>query len=171
MLDLLSHLSIVLLPLVITGSLHMIAVKSNFLSHFNRPIWEYGFGINKTWRGFLFVPIVNAIIVFIIDLFFNNVLLNSFLLGYILGMAYVVAELPNSFLKRRLGIGAGLSSNRFKYLFYLIDKTDSSFGVTICYVFLKNVNPNLAFLIFICNTIAHVLVSFLLLQLRIKRGF
>lgn len=171
MLNLLNHIVVVLLPLVLTSSLHMVVVKRNFLAAFNIPLWNYGFGTNKTWRGVIFVPMVNACLVWIIAQIKPIDSLNPLALGYMLGIAYLLSELPNSFLKRRLGIGSGISGTRFKYLFYILDKTDSSFGVTLCYALLTHISFEMALSLFICNSLVHTIVAFILIKLKIKKGF
>jgi hypothetical protein len=45
--------------------------------------------------------------------------------GAICGAAYVVAELPNSFMKRRLGIAPGTSARRARAAQYVVDQLDS----------------------------------------------
>jgi len=87
MLNLLNHIVVVLLPLVLTSSLHMVVVKRNFLAPFNIPLWNYGFGTNKTWRGVIFVPMVNACLVWIIAQIKPIDSLNPLALGYMLGIA------------------------------------------------------------------------------------
>jgi hypothetical protein len=169
--DLFRHLSIVLLPLILTSTIHMILVKYKILELLNKPIWNYGFGTNKTLRGLLLVPIINALIVGIISCFVEISFISPFLLGYLLGIAYLLAELPNSFLKRRLGIGSGISGTRYKYLFYVLDKTDSSFGVTLSYSLLAGLNFNMGIKLFLANSIMHTVVAFILIKLKIKKGF
>ena len=48
------------------------------------------------------------------------------LLGGLLGIAYVVAELPNSAFKRRLGIAPGQLPARNRFWFALMDQADSA---------------------------------------------
>ena len=47
------------------------------------------------------------------------------------GFGYALFELPNSFIKRRLGIQPGESPKRFKALFILMDQLDSGIGVAL----------------------------------------
>ncbi|MCC6375178.1 MAG: CDP-archaeol synthase [Moraxellaceae bacterium] len=53
--------------------------------------------------------------------------------GLLAGIGYVLAELPNSFIKRRLGIGAGEVPTRGKYLVILADQLDSGIGFSLAY--------------------------------------
>ena len=45
-------------PLVFGGILQMIVVKKVILSYFKKPIHHRWFGLNKTWRGFIIMPLV-----------------------------------------------------------------------------------------------------------------
>jgi hypothetical protein len=54
------------------------------------------------------------------------------LYGASLGLAYVLAELPNSFIKRRLDIAPGKNATGIKgILFTVIDQADSIIGGAI----------------------------------------
>lgn len=96
-------------------------------------------GDNKTWRGFvLMVPAVgvgfvvsNAILgmVGIADLWPLSTG-EYFLLGAWVGLGFMAAELPNSFLKRQCGIGPGAAASGYwtKRICFLIDQVDSIVG-------------------------------------------
>jgi CDP-diacylglycerol--serine O-phosphatidyltransferase len=97
-----------LLPLVITNIAHMVLVKRNAWSILAKPIHKKAFGANKTWRGVVFISTVNAVLFLLIN--YPGGVLMSFLnqkqnlvqllfIGWIFGMAYVLFELPNSFIK------------------------------------------------------------------------
>ena len=45
----------------------------------------------------------------------------------------MLAELPNSFFKRRIGIKAGVVPEDKKYWFIALDQLDSALGVAIAY--------------------------------------
>lgn len=171
MTELITHLLIVLLPLVITNCSHMLIVKYRLFNYLNIPIWELGFGKNKTWRGLLFVPAFNGLSVYLIT-HLNHIELNhSILLGTLLGFIYVLSELPNSFIKRRMGIKAGENSSKFNNLFYVLDKTDSSFGVTFTYFIISGITFKMAVVIFLINSSVHTILAFILFKLKIKSGF
>ncbi len=52
-----------------------------------------------------------------------------YLWGFLLGSGYIAGELPNSFLKRRLGIGAGeTGAGMQKMFFWIFDQLDSLAG-------------------------------------------
>jgi len=171
MIELFTHVLIVLVPLVLTSILHMAAVKENWLKVFQIPIWRTGFGENKTWRGVLFVPSANALFLLLISSIFQLNLAYPFLLGCILGLSYLLFELPNSFLKRKAGIKAGGHHSDHKYLFYILDKTDSSFGVTLTYFLITGITLRMALALFLINSTMHAVIAFLLVKLRIKSSF
>jgi CDP-archaeol synthase len=168
---LLEHLLIVLLPLIITNVSHMLLVKYDGLAFLKTPLWLNAFGENKTWRGFIFIPCFNALCLLIIHYLCLIKIEQPVLLGFTLGFAYVLFELPNSFLKRRLGIKSGESHIQYKLAFNLLDKTDSAFGVAITYFLLGHVNIYIGFQLFLINSFMHIVLSLLLVMLRIKKSF
>lgn len=166
-----THVLIVLVPLLLTGMLHMVAVKGDWLKPFQIPIWRKGFGENKTWRGVIFVPTVNALFLLAISYIFRLQLAYPFLLGYVLGLSYLLFELPNSFLKRKAGIKAGGHHDKHKYLFYVLDKTDSSFGVTLSYMLITGMTLKMAGALLLINSMTHTVVALVLVRLKIKSSF
>jgi hypothetical protein len=57
--------------------------------------------------------------------------INPGLLGVALGLGYCLAELPNSFIKRRLDIAPAGRANRFAWVQYLVDQSDSVAGCIV----------------------------------------
>lgn len=169
--EFLMHILIVLIPLILTNILHMILVKMNYLTFIAIPIWKSGFGENKTYRGFLFISIVNAAILALINYLFTLHLNNSAILGLILGGAYSISELPNSFIKRRIGIKSGEQHSKYTFLFLLIDKMDSAFGVTLVYFLMGYLNIQAAVYLFLISSLTHILFSKVLVRLNIKKRF
>ena len=167
----LQHLCIVLVPLIISNVIHMIIIKKDIFQGLKRPISKKLFGVNKTWRGFVFVSLVNAFLLYLIDLVFGFNLSNAFFLGFTLGFAYMIFELPNSFLKRRLGILPGEQANSNSIVFSLLDKMDSAFGVNLVYFLMGFVNYQCALLLFVCSSCTHIIISQVLVQLNIKKSF
>lgn len=172
-----------LLPLVFSNVLHMVLVKWDVLSQFNIPVWENGFGKNKSWRGFVIIPLLNALFIWIftsiysinlhefisVEMVQNEFFLTVFL-GVILGLAYLIFELPNSWIKRKLGIGAGeLAQKPFqKWLFMFMDKSDSAIGVVLTYGWLMNLTwyPQLQLLL--ASIFIHISLAWVLYKIRIK---
>jgi len=129
------------IPVVIGGVLHMMVVTHDVLPQLTIPIHRSLFGANKTWRGMLAVPLLTAfgalcLWPFELLLAENAVFPKGWGLlfaGLIAGIGYVLAELPNSFMKRRLGIAAGETPDKNRWLFTALDQIDSGVGVAIAY--------------------------------------
>ncbi len=169
--EILRHLMIVLLPLILSNILHMLVVKYNFLSILNIPLWTNGFGGNKTWRGLIFIPTVNTIILITLNFCFHLSMISPAILGFALGIAYILFELPNSFFKRKMGIKSGEQHPKFNFIFSMIDKMDSAFGVALTYLLLGFVNYKLAIILFIINCLTHITLSRLLVMIKIKKSY
>jgi hypothetical protein len=107
-----------------------------------RPI----FGPNKTLRGVVAVVIGNTLVLGLqstalhyapairrVELF-DYGMVNGWLVGLAVGTLAALAELPNSFLKRRLNIPAGQSGpGAMGALFYFVDQVDILVGVWLAY--------------------------------------
>jgi CDP-diglyceride synthetase len=167
----LSHAATMIVPLILSNGLHMVVVKKNLFSVLNKPIWEWGFGLNKSWRGFVIVPLLNAIFLFCFHVGCEKSPSETLFLGAFLGMCYMLAELPNSFIKRRIGIASGSAIEARKWIFVLFDKTDSALGVTLGYCFLVDLRFVLGLELFLCSVITHILISIILVKLHIKSSF
>ena len=112
----------VIVPFFIGGLFQTWFLKHPVSERFSQPI-DRGvlflgkplFGPNKTWRGFVvLIPCVTALFTLQGLLLGQNVegiwLLTHtqwLILGFFSVLAYSLGELPNSFIKRRLGIGPG----------------------------------------------------------------
>ena len=166
------------LPLVFAGILHMIAVKRDTLSYFKKPIHQRWFGVNKTWRGFLIMPLATWPGVMIVQWLesladLSTPLLagtSSFILALALGLGYCLAELPNSFLKRRLGIKEGLTSDRYRIFFIILDQADSAFGCLLAYMLLIPITWSIFWGTIIFGTIIHLFFNLLLYTLKIRKN-
>lgn len=106
------------------------------------------FGDHKTWKGFLSYIVFAAIWTTVSGLLIslspgleahnylyvnndNTVLYNAGI-GAALGLAYAVFELPNSYMKRRLGIEPGETTHSLsRYVFIWLDQTDSVIGCVL----------------------------------------
>ncbi len=164
------HILIVLFPLVMANSLHMLVVKRGYFDQLAVPIWEKGFGANKTIRGFIFLPLANMLFLLVLNLSMNLNIHQPALLGLALGFAYLLSELPNSYFKRRSGIEPGGQADKQKMLFAAFDKTDSAFGVALTYYLLGYADMKDASLLFLFNVIIHILVAKILVSLKIKKS-
>lgn len=127
------------IPVVIGGVLHMMAVKKNCLPRLSMPVHTAMLGQNKTWRGVVLMPlftVFGALCLWPAEIalgsraVFGPHLLTA---GLVAGLGYILAELPNSLLKRRLGIAPGATPEKARWLFIMLDQLDSGIGVAIAY--------------------------------------
>ena len=131
------------LSLFIAGVIEAFLWKTSPFQALNIPIHTAWFGANKKWRGLISLPIAMLISVCLLKLVeivipslaqqqisFSRFNLIEF--GLLVGFIFNLAELPNSFVKRRLNIPPGDESNK---LFYFIDHMDSTYGVLILWYF------------------------------------
>lgn len=136
--------AVFLLPLLGGGIFHGLVMKYRVAPGLARPIdggrsWRGVrlFGDNKTWRGLLAAGLgvgASQALVFLLwgdTSVFQAVfvlkygLFSWFIFGFVVGFMAMVGELPNSFLKRRLGIAPGTGAGgRYAALFYLLDQID-----------------------------------------------
>jgi hypothetical protein len=143
------RVSYMLFPLLVGLAFHGFCMKFNWLAVSARPI-DGGrifhgrrlFGSNKTYRGVIAVGLgtaagfgVQAIVLHQITSIRHLELidyspLNWFPLGFAMGVAAMLSELPNSFVKRQLGIAPGAAGIGVGgVLFYILDQIDMLLGV------------------------------------------
>lgn len=125
--------------LFLASALEAVLWKTPYFEPFNRPIHSGWFGANKRWRGLISLPLAHTVSVcclqilerYLVPTSTNFILFSDFNgieYGLIVGFVFNLAELPNSFIKRRLKIPPGDESS---WVFYVIDHMDSTFGVLI----------------------------------------
>jgi len=136
------------LPLLVGLALHGFCIKYDILVFLCRPIdrgWSYRgkriFGENKTYRGVTVVSLGTAIgfglqalllhriaSIRSIELF-DYAFFKSVALGVGVGVAAMLSELPNSFIKRRFEIAPGSAAKGWKaVIFYVYDQIDFLLG-------------------------------------------
>lgn len=166
------------LPLVVGGILHMIVVKMDILSYLKKPIHHRWFGVNKTWRGFFIMPLATWPGVLLAQSWEPSLDLSSpllvgeasWFLALVLGLAYCLPELPNSYLKRRMGIKEGLTSERHKFLFLILDQADSAFGCLIAYKIILPISWPVFWATILFGIVIHPLFNLMLYQLKIRKN-
>ncbi len=118
-------------PVLGAPLLHGPVLKWHLFPALRRPLdrgrgW---FGANKTWRGALFMtlgPVLAALALSLWPAYWDAIPdavrgAGALYLGLAVGIGLVVGELPNSFVKRRMGIPSG---ERGPLAFSLIDQFD-----------------------------------------------
>jgi CDP-diacylglycerol--serine O-phosphatidyltransferase len=135
------------LPVVIGGVLHMVAVSRGWCAGLATPVHRGLFGANKTWRGFVLVPLFTA--AGTLPLLPVEAALGEGgrigvalwpLAGLLAGLGYMLGELPNSFVKRRLGIAPGATPARGRLGFVLMDQLDSGIGCALAFALLPGLS-------------------------------
>ena len=165
-------------PLVIGGIIHMVAVKSNVLFYLKKPIHQRWFGENKTWRGFFIMPLATFPGVLLAryletlteantQVFTQN---SIWLLSLLLGLGYCLAELPNSFIKRRLGVKEGQTSKKFKWFFIVLDQADSVIGCLLAYKLVAPISWGLFLKTIIFGTVLHLVINLSLYKAKIRKN-
>ena len=167
------HIFLLFVPMILANSLHMVLVKLNLLERLSIPLSVEHFGKNKTWRGFVVLPILSGIIAFIIGLIagpFEHVFFSDFLVGFGMGIVYLLAELPNSYVKRKLGIANGEYSKKFRLVQIIIDRADSLIAIFLYYYFVTTISFRDSFILFLWAMVISFIMSFILYSLKIKRS-
>lgn len=129
-------------PLVVSSALSGIVMRFDLLHALKRPV-DGGatfrgarvFGDGKTWRGVV-VAVVGCVAAVAIQkrvvgervgdaAVVDYAQVNEFLIGAAMGLGATLGELPNSFVKRRLGIAAGKQTRGpLAAVFYVWDQVD-----------------------------------------------
>ena len=142
----------VLLALCMAGVAHVIWLRSALSLPFAGPLdggatWRGKrlFGPNKTWRGLMVMPLAAAL-GFGFAAHFRDLLPRWLadgiwlrppselaLAGLLCGLAFMLAELPNSLLKRQLGVEPGAQARQplLRACCLLLDRVDSTVGALL----------------------------------------
>lgn len=186
---------ITLLPAIFTGIMVMIWCKIPLLNILKKPMdnnknWFDGkrlFGDNKTWKGFMGYIIFGGITTVIWgavcsgNLFlqehnylyfcYQNTLIYNLLTGLAIGLAYALFELPNSFIKRRIGISEGKSTKGItKIIFIFIDQADSIFGCVLVIAIVYPMSLGFYFIYVLMGAMTHIVFNMLLYALRLRKN-
>ncbi|WP_036608459.1 CDP-archaeol synthase [Oribacterium sp. P6A1] len=181
---------ITMMPVILAGILNMVFVKTPFYKKLKYPI-DGGrclsdgrriFGDNKTYIGF-FSMIVISIITTIcwgafcrltglesqneLYLIFPNKIWFNASVGAYFGLSYMLFELPNSFVKRRIDIEPGKTENK---LFFVIDQIDSLFGVMLILFVTAGIPVWKYFCYILVGGFTHIAVNLTLYKLKIRRN-
>lgn len=171
---------ITLMSVILGGIGNMIFVKTTFYKNHRRAI-DNGkniFGNNKTWIG-AFSMIIQVTIFqillsytpitkynYIYEINENSFILNL-IIGLLLGLAYIIFELPNSFVKRRLKIEPGKTKN---WISYIVDQIDSILGVTIVLCFFTDMTISRFLGYIILGAITHSVINLILYFIKIRKN-
>jgi len=170
---------LVLVPVVLAGLAQTLVIRFDPLPSTAVPLdlgrsWRGAriLGDHKTVRGFVVMTVGCALaagVVMPLLLPPNDAPATGwFWFGALVGLGYVVAELPNSFVKRRLGIEAGEDSGRHRGCQYVADQGDSVVGVVVVVAALTTVSWPWLALAAALGFGLHVVVDRLLLATGVK---
>lgn len=130
------------------------------------------FGKNKTLRGPVIMGFFTGFYGLILSLFFGIQANSGLFLSYMfVGIAYSAGELPNSFVKRQLGIPPGeLSDDPTKSkIFKLTDNFDSLLSCGIMYALLFNFSLLTILVSIMIGGLLHFFTDKLMILLGIKK--
>ncbi|MGE0453671.1 MAG: CDP-archaeol synthase [Vicinamibacteria bacterium] len=156
--------AILVAPLFLGFLAHGLCIRSGMLRALAVPIAREWFGHSKTYRGIVCVSFGTAV---------GFTLLNPTLLslahagpprlalvGALVGAAAMLAELPNSFLKRRAGIPPGAQASGIRGLgFHVLDQVDVVFGAWVVLAWLTRPTPSRLSGSLVTMYVGHQLVS------------
>lgn len=184
---------VTMVSVIMAGVLNMIFVKTKWCKRISFPIdrgknFSDGrriFGENKTWAGFFGMIIFGALSQIIwgavcehfpdgVNNFYTvheNTFLFNMISGAVSGFAYVLFELPNSFIKRRLDIPCGKTANGIKgTVFYIVDQIDSLIGVALVFALIFPMKLWEYFLYILIGAFIHSAVNLILWKAKIRRN-
>lgn len=183
-----------MLSVILGGVLNMLFIKTDFYKKHRYPIdrnrklkdGKRVFGDNKTWIGFgsmiVCCMISQVLIGFICNVFhinshnqiynfYENKFIFNVLMGFLFGFTYMLFELPNSFVKRRLDIACGkTNTNIIGKLFFVIDQIDSLIGVMLILVIFAKISWKQYFVYIFIGGFTHIMVNLFLYKIKVRRN-
>lgn len=185
---------ITLFPVIISGVFNMIFCKYKLIKILDFPIdnnktlknGKRIFGDNKTWNGLVGYVLINTLVYIFWGLLskynlflqnnnyfyinYENTLAYNIKIGILLGLAYGLFELPNSFIKRNFGIESGKSAeNRYKIIFIFFDQTDSIFGCALVVWLFYDIGFYIFLAFILIGAITHIGVNMILYSLKLRK--
>lgn len=174
-------------PVVLGGLGHVAVLKTNVLSSLAVPIdngarWRGRpvFGANKTWRGIVLMTGLTALAsggqaalvrrtrwTSAVDVL-QSARVSSWLTGALCGLTYCLAELPNSFVKRQLGIAPGARTTRASRFQYMVDQADSVAGCLLALRLLYRSTASELLTAFALGTTIHIGIDQLIYAIGVK---
>lgn len=145
------------------------------------------FGDNKTWIGFISMILFCSLFQVAGGMLCNNFRLNemndlyrcndnnivfSMCFGCLIGFIYMLCELPNSFIKRRLNIAPGTTKTGLVgAIFFIIDQIDSLVGVMFV-LYLFSDFGLLKYVSYVCiGAATHIVINSLLYLMKVRKNF
>lgn len=174
---------------MIAGLVHVAVIKVGLLKELAAIPLDFGvqlqgrtlFGENKTLRGALVMVASTALssMAFVRLLSVSPTLRarvpvfeldHPAIWGLLAGAGYVAGELPNSFIKRRVGIGPGATTDGLVgALFWIVDQIDSMIGVLLLLSPFWLPSWTFVLALLVITLVVHPSVAFVMLLLGLKR--
>ncbi len=182
-----------LLPVILAGVCNMIFVKLPVLDCLKKPmdngmVYRDGkrlFGANKTWKGFWGMVFFTGFWMWCLGSldalspWVRGLSLICYeeippawqwFYGALWGLGYVVFELPNSYVKRRIGIPPGQNAKGLKgYIFMFVDQADSVLGCMVFMLFFYVPTVSEALAIFVAGVVIHYVINIMLFVVGLKK--
>ena len=193
-LKIIGSMYVTLMSPIIAGIVNSVWCKTKCLKKMQVPmdggknLWDGKriFGDNKTWKGFLGYVVLNIVCMVLwgfackalglesYNFFYGEVVntpVQNLLIGLLLGLAYALFELPNSFIKRRLGIVPGKSLSGFwKVFFVFFDQADSVFGCVLVVCLYAPMSVGFYFLYVLVGAVTHIVTNMLLYFCKLRKN-
>ncbi len=178
----------IVVPVSLAGLTQVAVIRLNWLRGLAAMPLDFGarirgtrlFGDNKTMRGLVVMVAATAAWVliqhaFLVGMGSNEAALPAFQRlhplewGALAGLGYVIGELPNSFIKRRLGISAGAAAGGgLGVLFWTIDQVDSVGGVLLILLLVWTPSLQVVAALLGITLLVHPLVALVMFCLGLK---
>jgi hypothetical protein len=175
-------------PVMLGGLTHVLVIKLSLLKPLAAVRLDLGmrwrgqplFGENKTLRGA--IVMIAATTGFVLlqaalasrwswarDLMPSSQRNHPLVWGLLAGAGYIAGELPNSFVKRRLGVAAGATADGgLGAVLWTVDQVDSLAGVLVFLLPLWTAPLSVVLALFAVALVLHPLVAFIMLGLGLK---
>ena len=185
-------LYISMLPVILGGVFNMLFVKIKVLDFLRIPIdggkslnGKRVFGDSKSLLGFIGMVLGTSIAAIIWGVFlkymrlehynliyknYPNTVYFNLLSGALFGFAYMIFELPNSFIKRRFDIDA-TTRGRFpaNMVTFVYDQIDSMIGVMLVLAIFAGLRFPQYILAVLLGGITHVAVNMILILFKVRK--
>ncbi|MFK7786762.1 MAG: CDP-archaeol synthase [Crocinitomicaceae bacterium] len=185
MVKLILELLLVASPVILAAIFHMVVVRYDWASAATYPLDHKMtfrsrriFGDNKTYRGVLVMIIASIALTYLYVFFVYNFsgvaalnlldfeMYSPLFYGVIYGLGYVIGELPNSFVKRQLGITDGKSTS---FIQRLVDQLDSVVVILLLLIAFSNFTWNHFWSGIIFYGLLHLTINYLLYLLNLRK--
>lgn len=178
------------LPVILAGLTHVVVIKCKLLPGLAAIRLDGGlklrgralFGANKTLRGAIVMIAASVLWMILVDAIQRGLGLDSSLrfipysqlssvqLGLLLGLGYIIGELPDSLIKRQLDIEPGAPApGRFQCVFWLYDQIDSTLAMLLLLSAFRLPSLGFVLTLLVVTVIVHPAVAVIMVTLGLKR--